>query len=95
MRFTTVIFCDNNISGNELERLKNLFSCDDHSLWYNRKNLSGQSVADNGGENDKNNGMSMAGVTALNGLWKEISENIQTDLRSWNYYNIFKNENPS
>lgn len=78
-------YCENNLSDNELERLKKLFSFDEHTLWYIRNNTlvqAGEGSGDGNGEG-KNSAHSVIGATELSAMWKEISENMQTELETF------------
>lgn len=79
-------YCENNLSENELERLKKLFSFDEHTPWYT-KNVDLVRVGSEGSRDGNGEGKKSAhsgiGTTELNAMWKDISENMQTELETF------------
>ena len=76
---------DGGIPSEETERLKELFSPDDHSLWYKTENPDFFLEATSGisGSLESKNGASDGCAQGLMQEWKEISEKIQTDLQTF------------
>lgn len=84
---------DINLSINEIDRLKNLFEVDDHSVWYGDSQPFGINGSGTSSEDDDPSGAGKDESTWISGMtltnseliddWKSISERIQQDLETF------------
>lgn len=78
-------FLDTDISEKEIARLKEIFSVDDHSIWYLRsgKQQENESATGNDDDTSPGNGITNGATSDLSAEWQAIARQMKMDIETF------------